>query len=160
MQNIIITRINIPGTHPHTPTKPQIMHGHRITLSQAASHFPHPRLSLIMVIYLEPTKERSSASAPREGRGTILKARGCFRGKDALLDMYPKFSENPYIIPAIKKYSTPHPQTSHLRTFPANATQDFIATNVGRFFLGLKGIRRELRKIGGRTESLVRDILV
>jgi hypothetical protein len=85
-----------------------------------------------------------------------------------------KFLGNPHIIPASKKDFTiqapviprtfPEPLPTYLSRntrvpssrFPAHTNP--ISSNAGRFSLSLKGTRRELRKMGGRAEGLVRDV--
>ena len=84
-----------------------------------------------------------------------------------------KFYGNPHITPASKKdYTLPSPYVR--RTFPEplpaylsrNTTvpaacipaPNPISANAGRFSVSLKGMRKELRKMGGKTECLVRDV--
>lgn len=90
------------------------------------------------------------------------------------MNLLAKFSGNPHIIPASKKdlslpptyirrtFPEPLPtylsRNTHLPTLHAPTQPDPVSANAGRFSLSLKGMRRELRKMGGRAESLVRDV--
>ncbi|KAH6913862.1 hypothetical protein BKA70DRAFT_646795 [Coprinopsis sp. MPI-PUGE-AT-0042] len=84
------------------------------------------------------------------------------------------FVGNPYIVAASRKdYGVPHPETKSTfpeplppflpRTvrLPTHATPppaDPNSANAGRFSLSLKGMRKELRRQGGRAEGLVVDV--
>lgn len=84
-----------------------------------------------------------------------------------------RFTHNPHIIHVSK--NDQHIPLSHPRsTFPSPLppylsrfvsapstrmpTKDAASANSGRFSLGLKGMRRDLRRSGARAESLVREI--
>ena len=84
-----------------------------------------------------------------------------------------RFSGNPHIIAATgKDYALLPPQTHP--TFPeplpsylprtaklptaSLPTTDPASANAGRFSVSLKGMRRDLRRAGGRAEALVRDV--
>ncbi|EAU91729.2 hypothetical protein CC1G_04497 [Coprinopsis cinerea okayama7 len=85
-----------------------------------------------------------------------------------------QFVGNPYIVQATRKdYIIPPPQikptfpeplppylprTVKLPTTPELPPTNPISANAGRFSLSLKGMRKELRRQGGRAESLVVDI--
>ncbi|KAK0212917.1 hypothetical protein DFS33DRAFT_1285488 [Desarmillaria ectypa] len=84
-----------------------------------------------------------------------------------------RFVGNPYIISATKKdyvldppsnkTTFPEPLPPYLsRTVKAPGahlpTRDPNSANAGRFSLSLKGMRRDLRKAGGRAQLLVQDI--
>ncbi|XP_006460693.1 hypothetical protein AGABI2DRAFT_185048 [Agaricus bisporus var. bisporus H97] len=83
------------------------------------------------------------------------------------------FIGNPHVVAATRKdYILPVPSTkatfpeplpSYLpRTVKAPAaispTRDLASASAGRFSLSLKGMRKELRRAGGRAEALVRDV--
>jgi hypothetical protein len=85
-----------------------------------------------------------------------------------------KFIGNPHIIAASRKDFTiqspviprtfPEPlptylsRNTHVPSSRLPRQTDPITANAGRFSLSLKGMRRELRKMGGRVESLVKDV--
>jgi hypothetical protein len=85
-----------------------------------------------------------------------------------------KFAGNPHITPASKKDFTiqspviprtfPEPlppylsRNTHIPSARLPTQTNPITANAGRFSLSLKGMRRELRKMGGRAESLVKDV--
>ncbi|KAF8813938.1 hypothetical protein BYT27DRAFT_7239248 [Phlegmacium glaucopus] len=50
------------------------------------------------------------------------------------------------------------PRTVKLSVTPALPVTDPASANAGRFSLSLKGMRRDLRKAGGRAEALIRDV--
>ena len=50
------------------------------------------------------------------------------------------------------------PRTVKLPTTPTLPITDPASANAGRFSMSLKGMRRDLRKAGGRAEVLIRDI--
>ena len=50
------------------------------------------------------------------------------------------------------------PRTVKLPVTPTFPATDPASANAGRFSLGLKGMRRDLRRAGGRAESLIRDV--
>lgn len=84
-----------------------------------------------------------------------------------------RFAGNPHVIAATKSDYVLHPQQARA-TFPeplpsflprtakvpaiTPPTTDPASANAGRFSLSLKGMRKELRRSGGRAEALVRDI--
>ena len=84
-----------------------------------------------------------------------------------------RFAGNPHVIAATKSDYVLHPQQAR-STFPeplpsflprtakvpaiTPPTTDPASANAGRFSLSLKGMRKELRRSGGRAEALVRDI--
>ncbi|KAF8973013.1 hypothetical protein BDZ97DRAFT_645362 [Flammula alnicola] len=84
------------------------------------------------------------------------------------------FVGNPHVVAATKRdYSLPPPQTRStfpeplppylprnvkLPTIPTLPVTDPGTANAGRFSLSLKGMRRDLRRAGGRAEGLVRDV--
>ncbi|KAF8902894.1 hypothetical protein CPB84DRAFT_1775131 [Gymnopilus junonius] len=85
-----------------------------------------------------------------------------------------RFVGNPHIVLASKRdyiLQTPHaqstfpeplpaylPRTVKLPTAPCIPGTDPNSANAGRFSLSLKGMRRDLRKAGGRAEALVKDV--
>ncbi|GLB37698.1 hypothetical protein LshimejAT787_0407490 [Lyophyllum shimeji] len=84
-----------------------------------------------------------------------------------------RFTGNPHIVAATKRdYAVPTPQARATfpeplppylpRTVKAPAgtipERDPLSANAGRFSLGLKGMRRSLRKCGFRAELLVREV--
>lgn len=83
-----------------------------------------------------------------------------------------KFTSNPHIVaPTPKDYSImpnapkktfPEPVPPYLRTsgVPAATAPVFdpVSSDAGHFTLTLRGIRKELRKSGPRTESVVQDV--
>jgi hypothetical protein len=84
-----------------------------------------------------------------------------------------RFAGNPHVIAATKTDFVLHPQQARA-TFPeplpsflprtakvpaiTPPTTDPASANAGRFSLSIKGMRKELRRSGGRAEALVRDI--
>jgi len=50
------------------------------------------------------------------------------------------------------------PRTVKLPITPTLPVTDPASANAGRFSLSLKGMRRDLRKAGGRAEALIRDV--
>ncbi|KXN90876.1 hypothetical protein AN958_03530 [Leucoagaricus sp. SymC.cos] len=83
------------------------------------------------------------------------------------------FVGNPYVVAATKKdYILPMP--TNRPTFPeplpsylprtakvpatTRPTRDPVSANAGRFSLSIKGMRKELRRAGGRAEVLVREV--
>jgi hypothetical protein len=83
------------------------------------------------------------------------------------------FVDNPHIVAATKKdYTLPTP--SNTSTFPEPLpsylprtakmpvttlpTPDPVSANAGRFSLSMRGMRKELRRAGGRAEALVRIV--
>ncbi|KIK01380.1 hypothetical protein K443DRAFT_678376 [Laccaria amethystina LaAM-08-1] len=84
-----------------------------------------------------------------------------------------RFAGNPHVIAATKTDFVLHPQQARA-TFPeplpsflprtakvpaiTPPTTDPASANAGRFSLSMKGMRKELRRSGGRAEALVRDI--
>lgn len=50
------------------------------------------------------------------------------------------------------------PRTVKLPITPTLPVTDPASANAGRFSLGLKGMRRNLRRSGGRAEALIRDV--
>ncbi|KAF5351738.1 hypothetical protein D9756_007679 [Leucocoprinus leucothites] len=83
------------------------------------------------------------------------------------------FVGNPHVVAATKKdYNLPAP--SNKSTFPEPLppylprtskvpvatlpTRDPVSANAGRFSLSMKGMRKELRRAGGRAEALVRIV--
>ena len=92
-----------------------------------------------------------------------------------LIYMLPdRFVGNPHVVAATRKdYAIPLtkvtptfpeplpaflPRTVKLPTAPTLPETDPASANAGRFSLSLKGMRRELRRAGGRAEGLVRDV--
>ncbi|KAI0071472.1 hypothetical protein K474DRAFT_1776142 [Panus rudis PR-1116 ss-1] len=84
-----------------------------------------------------------------------------------------RFVGNPHIVTASKKdYAIPHPTSrstfpeplpvylSRNNSIPASQppTREPISANAGRFSMSLKGMRRELRRSGPRTEVLVKEV--
>ncbi|PPQ70958.1 hypothetical protein CVT24_009958 [Panaeolus cyanescens] len=85
-----------------------------------------------------------------------------------------RFVGNPHVVPAAKKdyaltFPNLHPtfpeplpsylpRTVKLPEAPELPTTDPASANAGRFSLSLKGMRRDLRRGGGRAQALVRDI--
>jgi hypothetical protein len=85
-----------------------------------------------------------------------------------------RFVGNPHIITATKRdymlslpkvHSTfpeplPHylPRNVKLSTAPTLPVTDPASANAGRFSLSLKGMRKDLRRAGGRAQALVRDV--
>ena len=88
--------------------------------------------------------------------------------------MTAKFAGNPHIIAASKKDYTiqfpaiprtfPEPlptylsRNTHVPSARIPAQTNPITANAGRFSLSLKGTRRDLRKMGGRAQGLVKDV--
>ncbi|KAF9528464.1 hypothetical protein CPB83DRAFT_311205 [Crepidotus variabilis] len=83
------------------------------------------------------------------------------------------FVGNPHVVAATKRdYAIPVPQAQS--TFPEplpaylprsvkvassiTPVTDVASANAGRFSVSLKGMRRDLRRAGGRAEALVRDV--
>jgi hypothetical protein len=83
------------------------------------------------------------------------------------------FVGNPHVVAATRKdYIFPTP--SNKPTFPeplpsylprmakvpvgTPPTRDPVSANAGRFSLSLKGMRKELRRAGGRAEALIREV--
>ncbi|KAF9556710.1 hypothetical protein CPC08DRAFT_743887 [Agrocybe pediades] len=85
-----------------------------------------------------------------------------------------RFADNPHIVAASKRdyaLQVPHvqptfpeplppylPRVVKLPTVPTLPTLDPESANAGRFSLSLKGMRRDLRRAGGRAQALVRDV--
>ncbi|KAF9010651.1 hypothetical protein BDQ17DRAFT_1346617 [Cyathus striatus] len=85
-----------------------------------------------------------------------------------------KFVGNPHVVAPTKKdygVQTPQtrptfpeplppylPRTSKVPSLTVPAVTDPNSANAGRFSLSLKGMRRDLRRAGGRAQTLVRDV--
>lgn len=68
------------------------------------------------------------------------------------------------LVPPQAQSTFPHPLPSYLPrsvklpTTPTFPVTDPGSANAGRFSLSLKGMRRDLRRAGGRAEALVKDV--
>ena len=84
-----------------------------------------------------------------------------------------KFAGNPHITPASKDFTIQSPviprtfpeplppylsHNTHIPLVRLPTQTNPITAKAGHFSLSLKGMRRELHKMGGRAESLVKDI--
>lgn len=84
-----------------------------------------------------------------------------------------RFAGNPHIVPATKKdlvipaqsarSTFPQPLPNYLTRNSAIApavptAREPVSASAGRFSMGLKGMRKELRKSGPRTELLVKEV--
>ncbi|KAI0630247.1 hypothetical protein C8Q77DRAFT_1219840 [Trametes polyzona] len=109
-----------------------------------------------------------SASGPRRSKREDKEGKRWVRRKENA-----RFVGNAHIVaPSRKDYAVPLP--NNRATFPqplpnylarnstipaaSPATTEPISANAGRFSLSLKGMRRELRKSGPRTELLVKEV--
>ena len=110
----------------------------------------------------------------RKDNGQFITAKRINTYSDIDYTFAASFVGNPHIVAATKSdylISTPHhsptfpeplppylPRTVKLPVTPTFPTTDPASANAGRFSLGLKGMRRDLRKAGGRAEALIRDV--
>ncbi|TFK26541.1 hypothetical protein FA15DRAFT_279104, partial [Coprinopsis marcescibilis] len=117
----------------------------------------------------ERSKVKNVSSALKKHRRDQNDGKRWIRRKDNA-----QFAGNPHVVAASKKdYTVPVPQVR--ATFPEPLppylprtvklpnsaplpATDPLSANAGRFSLSMKGMRRELRRQGGRAEALVTDI--
>ncbi|KAF8160661.1 hypothetical protein B0H34DRAFT_795549 [Crassisporium funariophilum] len=115
------------------------------------------------------TNQQQTRNPAKKNRSDQNEGKRWIRRKDNA-----RFVGNPHIVAATKRdYSVfpaqtnstfpeplpPYlPRTVKLPTTPTLPVADPASANAGRFSLSLRGMRRDLRRAGGRAEGLVRDV--
>ncbi|KAK7692420.1 hypothetical protein QCA50_004045 [Cerrena zonata] len=123
---------------------------------------------LRMAVGRSHLSESTPYAAPKKSRRDEKEGKRWVRRKENA-----RFIGNPHIVAASKKdLNAPPPSTrttfpeplppylSRNNTVPSTTptTREPISANAGRFSLSLKGMRRDLRKSGPRTETLVKEV--
>ncbi|KAF5322605.1 hypothetical protein D9619_001342 [Psilocybe cf. subviscida] len=116
-----------------------------------------------------PLKQQQSPPPPKKRHRDQNEGKRWVRRKDNS-----RFVGNPHIVPASRRdFAIPQPATRStfpeplpnylqrsvkLPTAPTIPVTDPASANAGRFAHSLKGMRKDLRRAGGRAQVLVRDV--